>query len=469
MSKKQGIDRRDFLKIAGLAGMTLPAFKVVGKIGNSDLITSKAEYGDFLIRQMPQDNPPYSIDNSIYKRFNQRNTVFCRTHWDPKVQEAEAPYSSVPDDHIKNNDPGFTLLDYAFSSAAWTVAGALGSQNGSTGWANGGLYSWQSLRGSPHTEDPWKPKDWNPQEMSMAVKKAARFYGASLAGIAELDKRWIYSHRYNEQATRKNPNPPAGQEPPILFEDADSPHEREDKSLVIPNSLKYVIALAFEMDKDGIETSIAGPAAAATGNGYSRMTFTAACLAEFIRGLGYQAIPSGNCTGLSIPFAVDAGLGELGRLGLLITPKYGPRVRLAKVITNMPLVPDRPISFGAAEFCEICGKCAKECPGGAISEDKRTYQTVDISNNSGIYRWPIDQPRCHLIWRQNGLDCATCISVCPFQKPESWVHDLTRILIGAKSGPINKLLLKLDDASSFGRQAHPRDFWKKERFMHIKT
>lgn len=469
MSKKQGLDRRDFLKMAGLAGITLPAAKVVGKLGNSELIASKEEYGDFLIRQTSDDNPAYLIDNSRYKRYNQRHTVFCRLHWDTKIQEAEAPYRSVSSEHIKNNDPGFTRLDYAFYNAAWTVAGALGSNNGSTGWGNGGLFSWQSLRGRMPTKEPWKPSDWNPHELSMMVKKAARFYGASLAGITEFDRRWIYSHRYNEQASRKNPNPPAGQEPPILFEDVDGPHEREDKSLVIPNSMKYVIALAFEMDRDGIETSIAGPAAAATGNGYSRMAFTASCLAEFIRGLGYQAIPSGNCTGLSIPFAVDAGLGELGRLGMLITPKYGPRVRLAKVITNMPLVPDRPISFGAAEFCEICGKCAKSCPGGAISEEKRTYEAIDISNNPGIYKWPVNQPRCHLVWSQEGMDCAKCISVCPFQKPESWVHDLTRILMGVKSGPINRLLLKLDDASSFGRQVHPRAFWKKERYIHIKT
>ena len=45
---------------------------------------------------------------------------------------------------------------------------------------------------------------------------------------------------------------------------------------------------------------------------------------------------------ISIPIAIDAGLGQLGRMGLIVTPKYGPRVRLAKVITDMPLVPNDP-------------------------------------------------------------------------------------------------------------------------------
>ncbi len=174
---------------------------------------------------------------------------------------------------------------------------------------------------------------------------------------------------------------------------------------MIPKSMRNVVVLAVEMDFDAIATYPGGPGAAATGNGYSRMTFTVACLAEFIRGLGYQAIPCGNCTGLSIPMAIDAGLGELGRLGLLITPRYGPRVRLAKVITDMPLLPDRPT------------------------------QPIDISNSPGINRWPINHPRCHLVWSQTGLDCANCIRVCPFNKPEGWLHDATRGLADPPSGP----------------------------------
>jgi reductive dehalogenase len=454
--------------MTGLAGLMLPAVKVVGRSNDTDLLASKEEYGDFLIRRESSDNPPYEVDALVYRRFNQRNTVFCRTHWDPKIQEAEAPYRYVSQERMKNNNAGFTRLDYAFYNAAWTVAGALGSNNGSTGWANGGLFSWQPLRGArTRLGDPWNPSDWSPEEVSKIVKKAAKFYGASLSGIAKLDERWIYSHRYNEQARSRNENPPAGQEPPIVFEDVDHPLERGDKSLVIPRSMKYVVSLAFEMDYDGMETSIGGPASAATGNGYSRMTFTAACLAEFVRALGYNAIPSGNCTGLSIPVAIDAGLGELGRLGLLITPKFGPRVRLAKVITDMPLIPDHPISFGVTEFCEICGKCAKECPGNAISENSRTFDPIDISNNSGICRWPINQPNCHLMWRQQGMDCSVCIRVCPFNKPETWVHELSRILIGVKSGPLDKLLLKLDDATSFGKREDPRSFWKKNNFIHL--
>jgi len=66
------------------------------------------------------------------------------------------------------------------------------------------------------------------------------------------------------------------------------------------------------------------------------MAFVATSLAEFIRLLGHDAIPAGNDMALSIPLAVDAGLGELGRNGLLITKEFGPRLRLCKVFTNLP-------------------------------------------------------------------------------------------------------------------------------------
>jgi reductive dehalogenase len=234
-----------------------------------------------------------------------------------------------------------------------------------------------------------------------------------------------------------------------------------------------VIALAFEMDPDGIDTYIGGPASAACGEGYSRMAYTSAILAEFIRALGYTAIPAGNSTGQSITFAIDAGLGELGRNGLLITPKYGPRVRLAKVLTDMPLVADKPISFGVEEFCNVCGKCAEHCPGAAISTGEKTwaptYDAVQTSSNPGVKKWYVDTPACHQVWVEQGMDCGTCIRVCPFNKPEGWLHEATRVLIGAKSGTLDNILVSLDDSSGYGEQKDPDEFWRtKEVFIHTK-
>jgi reductive dehalogenase len=116
--------------------------------------------------------------------------------------------------------------------------------------------------------------------------------------------------------------------------------------------------------------------------------------------------------------AIDAGLGELGRLGYLITPEFGPHVRIAKVLTNLPLVPDSPITFGVTEYCTACGICAQECPSGAISPDKeRTFAPSPSTipcGNPGALKWYIDGKKCLRWWITAGSGCTRCMDVCPY-------------------------------------------------------
>lgn len=67
--------------------------------------------------------------------------------------------------------------------------------------------------------------------------------------------------------------------------------------------------------------------------------------------------------------AVAAGLGKLGRNNLLITPEFGPRVRLCGVVTNAGLEPDKPCS---ESYCEDCEACISACPADALSEPGKT-------------------------------------------------------------------------------------------------
>jgi tetrachloroethene reductive dehalogenase len=464
---------RSFLQEMGfpsLANLSLPAVDVVGRVGNDELVISPEEYGGFLIRRHSREDPPYQVDDSMYQRFDQKYDMFSRLSWDTTLRENflfDAPKAAVK--RMKANRPGSSRLDFAFYTAAWTVASTLGTMSGSIDGAHRGLYSITPLPGSFMSTFPltqmgqWKPEDLMPEDLSVIIKKAARFYGASLVGIAEVDERWIYSRTYGSAFT--NFPETRGRSGPIVFEDVEEPAEHEDGTLVIPKRMKYVIALAFEMDREAIATSIAGPQAAAIGMGYSRMAFTAGTLAEFIRGLGYHAIPCGNNTALSIPIAIDAGLGEPGRNGLLITPKYGPRVRLAKVFTDLPLAPDQPISFGVQAFCEVCGKCAETCPGRAIlvGRNARTYNALTRSNNPGVYKWPVDAEKCQRVWCHVGHDCAVCIRVCPFNHPDSWLHRATQTLMSAGAESVDQLLVKLDTLSKEGKRASPEEFWESEQ------
>ncbi len=87
MEKKQ-ITRREFLKFSGLASISLPIARVVGRVGNYDLIASNEEYGAFIIRKRSNDDPPYDVDDSIYQRFDARNNAFCRAWWDEEFGSA---------------------------------------------------------------------------------------------------------------------------------------------------------------------------------------------------------------------------------------------------------------------------------------------------------------------------------------------------------------------------------------------
>ena len=63
------------------------------------------------------------------------------------------------------------------------------------------------------------------------------------------------------------------------------------------------------------------------------------------------------------PAAVEAGLGEMGTNGVILTKDYGPRIFLFGVVTNAVLKPDKP--FGK-ELCDNCGKCIEVCPAREI-------------------------------------------------------------------------------------------------------
>ena len=326
-----------------------------------------------MIREL--DSPPYTVDPQVLGRFDQRQTVFQRRFWDKEADfYGKNLYENVGN-VVAQGRPGYSRIEFARSLAAWTVCDHFQ-----------GAYSWKVLGHANLIVSQFgKHTVTDRAVMSEQIKETARMYGADLVGICELDHRWVYSH------------------------------DGSGNPVEIPPECKYAIAMAIRMDTTAIQTSPAFSAATAVGVGYSRMAFSIACLAEFIRNLGYQAIPMGNDTALSIPLAIDAGLGELGRNGLLITPAYGPCVRLCKVFTDLPLEPDKPIEFGVADFCRRCRQCAGACEVGAIqSEPEPSFDVACPSNSQGILRWAVNHGKCYSFWVDNGGDCSTCIAACPF-------------------------------------------------------
>lgn len=327
------------------------------------------------------DSSPHVVDLSVYQRFDERNTAFLRAGGDPEAPFYKTFVYDNSAEVIAKDVPGYSRTDFARIAASWTIYKEL---QGS--WSEFTTFPWRPLGGpNPVSEALGRYSVEDPAQMTQEVKDTAMLFGADVVGISQLDRRWLYSH---------------------------DPH---GEFVQIPEHYTIAIVMAMEMEPIAVGQSPAFPSAVATGIGYSRMAFAISCLAQFIRTLGFDAIPMGNDTALSIPLAIDAGLGSLGRNGLLITPEYGSCVRLCKVFTDLPLEPDRPIDFGVTEVCARCGNCTSACPVGAVSSDPTpSFQVVSTSNNPGIKRWVVDPEKCYSFWVENGACCSNCIAACSY-------------------------------------------------------
>ena len=365
--------------------------------------------------------------------FDQKDEMFKRPLWDPQMRALGEQFYFTP--VAPKDRSGYRLNDQSLVNAAWRLENecALGVRGGRQG-----LYAWDwdGRFNYPRVPKGLKINPEDTRQTTLWVKKAARLFGAARVGVCELDRRWIYSRAYNM-----------------------SPEGGRAEEIDIHPDIRYAVAIAVEMDYEGIRCSPAHPASAATGTGYSQMAFTAGLLAQFIRGLGFRAIPCGNDTACSIPIAIDAGLGEMARNGLLVTPEYGPRVRLAKVLTDLPLVPDRPIEFGVWNFCLICEKCARKCPSKSIPFGAPSSEPHNRSNRQGIHTWHINAETCLQFWAHNGCDCSNCIRTCPFNKPQGRWHGLVRWGIHNTPG-LNRLFLWGDELFGYGRKGSSEQFWR---------
>jgi reductive dehalogenase len=209
------------------------------------------------------------------------------------------------------------------------------------------------------------------------------------------------------------------------------------------------------MDPDLVATAPYAPTGMESARQYVESARVAVQLANFIRSLGYPARAhiDGNYRVVAPLVARDAGLGEIGRMGLLMTPALGPRVRLGVVTTDLPLIPDgRGEDRSVLDFCGICSKCADCCPPHAIPQGGR----VEID---GALRWRINDAICYRYWNAVGTDCARCMAVCPYSHPDRAVHNAVR-WAARHSGIARRAAVRLDDLF-YGRfpRSKPRPDW----------
>lgn len=150
----------------------------------------------------------------------------------------------------------------------------------------------------------------------------------------------------------------------------------------------------------------------------SRLDHVGLLLAKRIQEEGYKAyavpasqtVDSSKLIGVfSHKLAADlAGLGWIGKSCLLITPRYGPRVRFATVLTDAPLKAGSP--KGAK--CNDCGKCVSICPAKAFTGASfNSSEPREVRFNAHLCRSYRKKREEKL---GEGFLCGLCVYVCPY-------------------------------------------------------
>jgi reductive dehalogenase len=258
-----------------------------------------------------------------------------------------------------------------------------------------------------------EPVERSPEVWTAAIKELALSHGALAAGVTELHPYHVYTHVGRGTGTYGEP---------------------------VELDHRWALAFTVEMDHRRVSHAPGAPVVDESARQYVEGAKIALILASWVRRLGYpaRAHTDGNYRVIAPLVARDAGLGEIGRMGLLMTPRLGPRVRLGVVTTDMPLVADPPgDDLSVIDFCAVCKKCATNCPVGAIPSGDR--KPVD----DGL-RWAIDPEICYRYWNLIGTDCASCMRVCPFSHPDSPAHNFVRVAI-RRSASARRAMLWLDD------------------------
>ncbi len=348
--------------LAGVAGMALVVFL---------LPLGRVAWGN--------DTPQARVD--------ERDIMFARARLEPGTADYEAYYAMRPgnrasDDRTRSlpgllspRASGYHPLTFASTKASFGLTEAVREA----------------------VDGPAAPErlESEPEAMTGFVKHLAHYYGAHSVGVTRLQPYHVYTHIGRGSGEYGAP---------VELGDA------------------YAVAFAVEMDWEIVSTAPWAPTVMESARQYVEAAKIAVQLASFIRRLGYPARAhiDGNYRVIAPLVARDAGLGEIGRMGLLMTPTLGPRVRLGVVTTDLPLEVDQRTSEASVlDFCTICEKCADCCPIHAIPKGER----LEID---GAQRWRINADMCFRYWNATGTDCGRCMAVCPYSRPDNAAHNVLR-------------------------------------------
>lgn len=357
-----------------------------------------------IIFLLPIGKKTFPYDDTPTTQIDERDVMFARNKLIPDTARFNEYYNNHPEflevDNNWRKKPGLTSLG-ATTYNKFHYASADASFIAVSHFHN-------------HIDNPTQSNksEINSVEFTNYLKNWSKKLGALDIGITEMKDYHYYSHT----------------------------GRGDDYGVPITQRHKYGICITVEMDKEMMSYAPKGPTVMESAQQYMNAGVIAIQLAEFIRLLGYPARAhiDGKYQVVCPLVARDAGMGEIGRMGLLMTPKLGPRVRLAVVTSDIPLITDKRINdYTMIDFCIKCKKCADVCPSKSISFDNPT-------EINGVKRWQINQESCFDFWCQVGTDCGRCVSVCPYSHPDNFLHNVVRFGI-KNSSVFRSVAARMDD------------------------
>lgn len=221
----------------------------------------------------------------------------------------------------------------------------------------------------------------DPQAMAQLIKAEARKLGAELVGITLVTGDAVY-------------------------EGYDVPY-------------RYAISIGLSMNRKEMVHAPQPRAAVEVMRAYRDIGRIVVELSDKIRAMGWPARAYGNPNStdiLHIPLAINAGLGQLGKHGSMISKEFGSNFRLAAVLTDLPMAVDAPLDIGVDDMCAVCQRCVVDCPPLALSNEKQMVR--------GEEKWYVNFDKCIMYFTKT-YGCAICIEVCPWSEPGrgEWLSD----------------------------------------------
>jgi reductive dehalogenase len=260
-----------------------------------------------------------------------------------------------------------------------------------------------------------------------AVKALGYYMGADLVGICRAEPWMYYSHG----------------------DEAGEPIEPYH-----PYAVVMLIDQGFEtMEGSSGDDWVSG---AQSMRAYMRGAMLAGVMAAHLRRLGHSSRVHSNAYSelLHLPAMLMAGLGEMSRIGeLVLNPFIGPRSKSVVFTTDLPLEVDKPIDFGLQAVCNMCMKCARECPCNAIPFGPKVMF-------NGYEIWKPDVEKCgrYRLTNSKGSACGRCMKTCPYNR-EDLVESEKLLWLSIDVPAARRALIEYDDAMGGGLRNPAKRWW----------